>query len=307
MGSFRFDPEPLFVSIAICFIVASLVAPLKAEDRLDQSPDRTYVAGAGSPPQTLQFGIVPQQSATRTARLWVPILRYLSDRIGQPIQMQTAPDIAEFERRLVREEYDLAYMNPYHYVMFSESPGYLAFAKQKDKQIIGILVARRDHPIADLSELAGETLVFPSSAAFAASIIPRAHLRHLGIEFTPKYVSSHGSVYRNVARGFYPAGGGILRTLNNAEDPVKDRLTVIWTSSGYTPHAFAAHPRVPTTVVASIQSAMLAMADDPEGFALLRRIEFTGLAKPAAGDWEDVRALALGLGDLEIAEPADGQ
>ena len=71
----------------------------------------------------LRFGVVPQQSATKLAKQWVPLLNYLSEKTGHTIHFATAKDIPTFEQRCANGEYDLAYMNPYHYVVFHESPG----------------------------------------------------------------------------------------------------------------------------------------------------------------------------------------
>ena len=156
------------------------------------------------------FGIVPQQSASRLAELWGPIAAYLGEKTGLEVQFRTAPDIPAFEQRLASGEYDIAYMNPYHYTVFHESPGYSAIAKARDKRIKGIIVVRKESPIERLEQLDGEQLAFPAPAAFAASILPRSHLKAIGIEFIPKYVSSHDSVYSSVAKGFFPAGGGVI-------------------------------------------------------------------------------------------------
>ncbi len=56
----------------------------------------------GATPTVLSFGIVPQQSAAKLARLWTPIFENLSDTTGYRIEFKTAPDIPEFERRLSR-------------------------------------------------------------------------------------------------------------------------------------------------------------------------------------------------------------
>ncbi|WP_100753405.1 phosphate/phosphite/phosphonate ABC transporter substrate-binding protein [Vibrio salilacus] len=245
----------------------------------------------------LTFGIVPQQSAITLAKNWGPILQHLSEKTGLKIVFRTAKDIPEFEQRVLKGEYDIAYMNPYHYTVFHQKPGYEAFAKQKDKLIRGIVIAKSDSSIQDLKDLDGETLVFPSPAAFAASLIPRSSLQAMGITFTPQYVSSHDSVYLNVAKGFFPAGGGIERTLNNTDPAVRSQLKVLWRTPGYTPHAFATHPALPPEVSAKIAEAMLTLNDDSEGQALLGRIKFKGIESAQDSDWDDVRALNITLLD----------
>ena len=252
---------------------------------------------------TLTFGIVPQQSAGTLARLWTPLLENLSATTGYQITFKTAPDIPEFERRLATGMYDLAYMNPYHYTTFHQQPGYMAFAKEKDKKLQGIIVVRADSPYQDMTELADQTLAFPSPAAFAASIVMRANLRNQSIPFEAKYVSSHDSVYRSVARGLYPAGGGVMRTFNNIEEDRRKQLRILWTSPGYTPHAFAAHPRLDSSVVDTIQAAMVQLDQTEAGRTLLGNLKLKGITPASDGEWDNIRAMNLQLLD-KLLEPS---
>ncbi|NOI15527.1 phosphate/phosphite/phosphonate ABC transporter substrate-binding protein [Vibrio hepatarius] len=245
----------------------------------------------------LTFGIVPQQSAITLAKNWGPILEKLSEDTGYKIVFRTAKNIPEFEQRVLNGEYDIAYMNPYHYTVFHQKPGYQAFAKQQDKRIRGIIVVKKDSNITDLKQLDGETLVFPSPAAFAASVIPRSSLKAMGINITPQYVSSHDSVYLNVVKGLFPAGGGIERTLNNTDNAVRNDLKVLWRTPDYTPHAFATHPDLPKEVSDKVSRAMLALNDTDAGKTLLSRIKFKGIEAAQNEDWDDVRALNITLLD----------
>jgi phosphonate transport system substrate-binding protein len=257
---------------------------------------------AESAQDSLSFGIVPQQAASKLARNWAPLLDYLGKASGMKLVFRTAPDIPEFERRVAAGEYDLAYMNPYHYTVFSAEPGYRAFAKAAGKRIKGILVVRKGSPLQDPGGLAGETIAFPAPAAFAASVLPRAYLVREGIDFSPKYVSSHDSVYRTVAKGLYAAGGGVVRTFESVEPDVRDELRVLWTTDGYTPHAFAAHPRVPAETMERLTEAMIRSGESDEGRALLEPLSLKGFESAADSDWDDVRALGIGLLD-ELVKP----
>lgn len=244
----------------------------------------------------LTFGIVPQQAASKLVKLWAPILQYVSEKSGVTLRFATAPDIPEFERRVAAGAYDIAYMNPYHYTVFSHSPGYRAFAKQKGKLINGIIVVRADSNIESVQELKGESLAFPSPAAFAASILTRAYLTNQQIPFTPKYVSSHDSVYLGVTKKIYAAGGGIERTLGNITPEIRSQLRILWKSDGYTPHAFAAHPDLGDEILEPIAAAFIAMKNDETGIALLRSINFKkGIEASQDQDWDDVRALGVKL------------
>ena len=225
--------------------------------------------------------------------IWKPILRYLHEKTGHKFQLKTAGTIPIFESRLEKAEADFSYMNPYHYATFHEKSGYNALVKAKDKQIHGIVLVRKDSPIKKLEELSGEILAFPSPAAFAASILPRGYMKKQNIDITPKYVSSHDSVYLNVLKGRYIAGGGIVRTFNNATPEIRDNLRILWSSPGYTPHAIAAHSRVDPKVVAAVQEAFVALIDSPEGLDMLGKMKVKGFVKAKNSDWDDVRGLNL--------------
>ena len=244
---------------------------------------------------TLSIGIVPQQNATKLARLWTPICKYLSKQTGYRFVFKTAKDIPTFEKRLAAGEYDIAYMNPYHYTVFSIDPGYRAIAKETNKRIQGIIVVKKDSPYQSIAELSGKTLAFPAPAAFAASVLPRAYLKTNQIEISPRYVRSHDSVYLTVSKGLYPAGGGIQRTFNNMPESIRQQLRILWKTPGYTPHAFAVHPRLPAAVVRDIAGALIAMSTNEEGGNLLKNLNFNPIGSAKDEDWDDVRELGIAL------------
>ncbi|MCP5080018.1 MAG: phosphate/phosphite/phosphonate ABC transporter substrate-binding protein [Psychromonas sp.] len=249
--------------------------------------------------KSLTFALVPQQSASKLAKLWTPIFEEITLKSGIKIKFATAPDIPTFEKRLAEGEYDIAYMNPYHYVVFNKSNGYQALAKARDKRIKGIIVVAKDNSINSLEDLNNTTLAFPAPAAFAATILTQSDLSKTQAEFSPRYVSSHDSVYRTVAKGIYPAGGGVLRTFNNVAPDIKDKLRVLWTTKGYTPHAIATHPRVTPEQAKKIQIALVEMEQTKSGKALLNNIKIKGFETANNADWDDIRELNI---STKIAE-----
>jgi phosphonate transport system substrate-binding protein len=248
---------------------------------------------ARKPVRTLTFGIVPQQSASELARVWIPVLGALSERSGLSLRFATAPDIPAFEKRLAAGAYDVAYMNPYHYSVFAQKPGYVAFAKEKGRRLRGLVVVRKDSMIKDMKELAGQQIAFPAPAAFAATVLVRAEFERMGVPITPVFVKSHESVYLNVAQRQIEAGGGITRTLQTMDAPVRDELRVLWQTKDYTPHAFAAHPRVPAADLQALRAAMLTADSDPKMRSALEGIGFKGFDAAQDAEWNDVRALGI--------------
>ena len=243
--------------------------------------------------ETYTVGVVPQQAPAVLARNWTPLLQYLHKVTGIELLFKTAPSIPEFEQRLAKGEYHFAYMNPYHYVIFSKTEGYQALAKEKDTRLQGVVVVRTDSPITDISQLAGLDLAFPAPASFAASVLPRMQLHKQGISYTPHFVTSHDSVYYSVVRGIYPAGGGVVRTLEAAPADIRKQLRVLWRTDSFTPHAFASHSKTPEAVLQKLATAMYNMDQDPTAKDILQHLTIRGWQPAQDQDWDDLRKLPL--------------
>ncbi|MBU2955894.1 phosphate/phosphite/phosphonate ABC transporter substrate-binding protein [Marinobacter sp. F3R08] len=243
--------------------------------------------------QSLVLGVVPQQASEKLAREWLPLAKYLSEQVGFTVRFATAPDIPEFEKRMGAGEYDLAYMNPYHYTVFSMNPGYEALVRQRDHQIQGIIVVRSDRMIESLEELDGTSIAFPAPNAFAATLITRSFLDKAIADYNPSFVRSHDSVYRAVANGLFEAGGGIVRTFENMSPEIREKLEILWLSPGFTGHAFAVHPRVPEALKAEIREALVDFDRSERGREILEGLGMSGFQSASDNDWDEVRALDI--------------
>ena len=243
--------------------------------------------------RVISFGIVPQQAPSQILKNWQPFADEMSRRTGMKWVVKTAPSIPEFEKRCLDGRYDVAYMNPYHYTVFAQKPGYRAFARQKNKRIKGILVVRKDDPVQSVEGLKNYPAAFPSPAAFAASVITRAFLKNSGIPVEIHYSNSHDSVYQNVAKGIQKVGGGVLRTWRATDKKVRDQLRILWTSPAYTPHAFAFHSRLDAEVVKVLTEGVAALASEARIATVFDPIKFKGIMTAEDADWDDVRALKI--------------
>ena len=254
-----------------------------------------FSSNAQAEAQIFKFGIVPQAAATKLAETWTPLLAYLSEASGLDLRFVTAKNIPIFETRLAEGEYDVAYMNPYHYTVFHEKPGYHAFASPKNTKLRGIIVVHKDSLFTDVPALANNLMGFPAPASFAATVIPLAFLNNNHVKVTPKFLGSHDSVYLNVAQKRVAAGGGVVQTLGAMPEDVKNQLRILWMSESYTPHALAAHPRLSADVISRLSAAMISLDNDPKGRELLSAVGLPGFMAARDSQWDDVRALNIKL------------
>jgi len=227
----------------------------------------------------------------------------LGNEAGVTIQFKTTKDIPTFEACLAAGAYDLAYMNPMHYAIFSHEAAYNAIARQTQKRLKGVIVARSDASIASLSELEGAQVAFPSPGAFGASILTRAALSENGAEFQPNYVESHDSVYRAVAAGLFPAGGGVTRTFNSVDPEIRDQLKIIYETEGFTPHAIAVHGQIDDDLSARIQAALMKLSQSHS--ELVEAVGMKGFEIGEDADWDDVRGLSMERAETGILQAGD--
>lgn len=215
----------------------------------------------------ITLGVVPQQSPLKLSKKWLQVTAYLEKQTGVKVIFKTETSIPKFEKKLYNGEYDISYMNPYHFTVAKKKKAYEAFTRA-DKNIVGIVLAKnKDFDITKKENLEGKTFLFPAPNAFAATLLPKFELREkYGFDIDKNarvlYVNSHDSVYKGVSRGIGQVGGGIIRTFNNFVDKNdKDKLNIVYKTSAYPSHPIAAHPRVDKELVKKLQTAFLNMPD----------------------------------------------
>jgi phosphonate transport system substrate-binding protein len=247
----------------------------------------------GAHAQPLWVGITPLKPAAKLAEEWTPLLDQVARRSGVELRFRTATSIPAFGERLEKGEYDIAYMNPYHYQVVSASPGYRAFARERNQPLEGILIVRKDSKIKSLRDINGAKVSFPTPLAFAASMLTQAELHAQGIQVHAQYVQSHDSVLKSVAGGHFEVGGTILKVLQTADPQLGGSLRVLHTTAVYHSHPFGAHPRVPAGTVQKLQQAFSSLQQDEVGRKLLATVAFKGFEPAIDSDYNDVRRLDL--------------
>jgi len=245
-------------------------------------------------PAEYSFGVAPQFSARQIAAVWQPILDQLSRRAGVRLVLQGVAQIPEFEQRFLAGRYDFAYMSSYHARLAARHQGYRALVRDQDEPVSGVLVVRREGPVHTVADLAGKTIVFPSTNALAASLLVRADLaRRFRIRFAPRYVGTHTAVYLNVAQGLADAGGGTTQTLMLQPESVRTRLRVIHHTTPVPAHPVVAHPRVPQSVQDRVRRAFIELGNSAEGRALLAAIPIRRIGPARPGDDAAIEPLDL--------------
>lgn len=238
-------------------------------------------AQAGRP--ALLVEVVPQFQPAEINRAWGPLLARLEKETGLVFSLKIAKDIPAFEEDVMAGQPDLVYQNPYHQVRARRAQGYVPMVRDA-KLLTGILVVRKDDPLAGTKALAGQTIAYPAPNAFGASLLVRSHLAEVDhVDTKPFYAKTHTNAYRQVLMGRAAAAGGVRATLDKEPDEVRTGLRVLWETPEAAPHPISAHPRVLPKDREAVTAALLRMAQDPAGQALLKEIL---IPQPVRADYQ---------------------
>jgi len=215
----------------------------------------------------LTLGVVPQQSPLKLSKKWIKVTDYLFKETNIKVIFKTEKSIQKFEQELYAGNYDLSYMNPYHFIIAHKTQKYQAFTRA-NKNIVGILLAKNKNIDLSPENLTGKTILFPSPNAFAATLLPKLEFKEklnfdIDKETKVLYVNSHDSVYKGISRDIGLIGGGIIRTFNNFLDSEdKDNLHIVYKTNPYPSHPIAHHPRVSKSDIKKLQQAFLNMPQE---------------------------------------------
>jgi phosphonate transport system substrate-binding protein len=144
--------------------------------------------------------------------------------------------------------------------------------------------------------LRGKQFLFPAPDAFAATLLTKYELlKKYGIDVNKeknyRYVNSHDSVYKGVARGVGDVGGGIERTFNNLEDKeTKDSLVILYRTKPYPSHPFAFSSSMTDKLKIKMTKAILEIPDQ-----LVSSLSMKHLIHTDDAEFDSVRDIAEAL------------
>ena len=240
------------------------------------------------------IGVVPQFEAKKLHAIWTPILNTLEKETGLKFKLIGSPTISGFEKEFLAGKFDFAYMNPYHLVWTHEAAGYIPMIRDHSKRLHGVLVVKKGGGIKSVEQLDGKKIAFPSPNALGASLMMRAELsRKFNLNIKPIYVKTHDSVYLNVVLGQTSAGGGVQKTLGRQNQPISDKLHVIYRTTKVAPHPFAYHPRIPKNIAMKVSRALLKMGESKGGSQLLSKIPIKKIGLATMEDYDPLTKMGL--------------
>jgi phosphonate transport system substrate-binding protein len=237
-------------------------------------------ARAAEPPASYSFGVLSQRSALLTAQYWNPILEYATRQTGIPLSLKVARSAPESSDAQQLGDYDFVYSNTIFEPRMAQAD-YQVILRPQDEAITGQIVTLADSPMRTLVDLAGREMGFPSPTAFVGYAVPMDHLLRQGVTVTPVFGGNQEGIMAQLKLGKVLAAGVNNQVMRAFAQRESLRYRVLWESHGFLNIPIAAHPRVPSGVVAKVRRALDEMDTQPDGLKILETsAQLVGQAPP---------------------------
>lgn len=261
-------------SVALLAILSACAhKPEKTISIYDVPSDKIESCKESSQQKIRTAGIVPQFPPAKITQVYAPILQKIGSMTDLCIELVMSKNIPEFEKLLMTERIDYAFMNPYHQVMVKDK--YTPIIRDKTRLLTGIIVTHKQSDIKNISDLNGRRLFLPAPNAFGASLLTREILRRNGIEPEVIFVKTHPNVYRNVFFDQSSAGGGVNNTLIKEQESLKSNLRIVFETEGFPAHPFSGSKRLSPRERESVALAMKQLSKDPQFRAKFRQAQMS--------------------------------
>lgn len=228
----------------------------------------------------LRFGVLPLQSPTKLAAMFLPLTENLQKAVGMPVQFVTAPSFSRYMQRVKHREYDLIYLNPLTYVDARKS-GYRVIVKVAQEPFTGILVVRKDGRIQSLQPdklHSGLRLGFPDPNAFAATVMTREYMENKGINvnklFHVQFFGSQDSAIMALYSGLVDMIGTWRPSLRLMPEKIRKQLRIIAETPPQPQMPIAVSTSMPPQIRQRIKACLLNLTQTIQGRKALAALGF---------------------------------
>lgn len=246
----------------------------------------------------LKLSMLPRYSAEEINKRIIPLAKYLSQEIGQPIEPVITADFGQYEKRLKNGTIKIGYENPYIYTLVSTSHEVLAMAiKGADgDKFRGIIITRADSDIHSLGDLKNRKIMVVARTSAGAYLSQKISLTEAGIDLEKDCQISEavGNKQENVVLAVYygEVAAGFIResALKKVSKfiPV-DQIRIINKSAWIPNWAFSVDKSLPVSVKKKMTESLLNLNENsPE----IKALKIKGFRISTDEEYDPIRKAA---------------
>jgi phosphate/phosphite/phosphonate ABC transporter binding protein len=276
-------------------ISLSALRPLPEQQEPAVVPLRVSVAAVISPRSTVES--------------YQPLLAYLSDRLGRPVELVQRRTYAETNALIEQGQVDLAFVCTSAYIVGHSLFGMeLLVAPQVHDSAVyhSLLIVPAQSTARRMADLRGKVFAFTDPMSYSGRVYPTALVRQLGS--SPEtffgrtfYTYNHDNAIRAVAEGV--ADGAAVDSLVYdyavERDPaLAQQVRVIYQSPPAGIPPVVVNPNIRPQLRATLRDLLLGMANDPDGQRALQALGIQRFVEIDDHAYDTVRDLMRAVGPL---------
>ena len=262
-------------------------------------------------PDPLRVGLIPNQNPESVEANYEPFGDYLSEQLGQEVELTVPTSYGAVVEAMVNDELDLAYFGGLTYVQARNRGEVTPLVTEinprtGDTTYRSVIIVPAGSELQEVSELEGRDFAFGSASSTSGSLYPAIMLRDAGgIDYRTdlgnfNYTGGHDATAQAVANGGVDGGGLEDRILFNLQEEgaiEPDSVRVIEESEPIEGYPWVVRDALSDDLKERISQAFLDI-DDP---ALLDLLRAGGYERVEPEDYDYVEEQATEL-DLLTAQ-----
>lgn len=253
----------------------------------------SVTAAANDTPTPLRVGLLPFVSTEKLLQTFAPLKSYLEIQLSQPVVLITAPTYEDFFRRATQYQYDL-YLTAPHFAALAETDYHYRRIAKVSLELKAMIVASKDSPIKTLKDLKGQKILAPSDIA-AVSILGEQFLNknklYNGKNIVLDFTQSQNNTVLSIANGKAVAGIISLRIFQTTPPEIREKLTLLASSSAIPNVMFMASPKLSEKEFHRLRNAMLNFTAEGGGKEFFSSTGYGDLTKIQDKDMRQLQPL----------------
>jgi len=234
--------------------------------------------------------------------------RYLERHLGRPVEFVQRDSYRETMDLLRQDRIEFAWICDYPYIHLRRQVRLLAVPLTDGKPLYRsyLIVPSSDTTTQSIAQLRDKVFAYADPYSNTGYLVPRYQLKQLGENpenfFARTFFTlSHRGVIEAVATRVAQGGAVdsfVWDTLAKVKPEVVRRTRIVSRSAEFGSPPFVAHQRVSAREFQAMQAALLGMGADPEGRALLQRLNLDGFTAGDPANYAGVAEMMKAFGEL---------
>lgn len=249
----------------------------------------------------LTIGLVPEQGIFNQKKHYEPLLAYLSQKLGAPVEIKTLPSYGN----VIENFHDLGLDGAF----FGSLTGAVAISKlgveplarpqyaDGSSTYYGMVFVRKDSGIRSAEDMHRKRMVFVDRATTAGYLLPLNYFKTIGINdykkwFQEYYFSgTHEGAINDVLNGIADIGAAkntIFYQMSATDDRVLNELKVLSTSPHVPANSLAVRHDLPDEVKRALKQQLLTIHQSKEGRLILNAMDIDKFIETTVDDYQPV-------------------